>query len=173
ADEDASVEQMLRKERASAGAPLVGLFPGAGEPGSRWPLEQFMELADYLVRNDSVRVVLFAGPKERAIAKEMRARFPRSTIIFDRLTIPQMASMFARLSVFISDNTGPLQIAAAVGTSVVALLSRSVPDSFAPIEEDRHRVIRKQRMSELTTNEVYEVARELLAAGRTATLFAT
>lgn len=173
ADADASIEQILRKEKASAGAPLVGLFPGAGEPQERWPLERFADLADYLVRNDSVRVVLFAGPEERALAKEMRARFPRSTIIFDRLTIPQLASAFARLSVFISDNTGPIQIAAAVGTSVVALLAHSVPNSFTPVEEDRHRVIRPQRMSEMTTDQVYEAARELLAAGRTATLFAS
>ncbi|MDQ3820527.1 MAG: D-alanyl-D-alanine carboxypeptidase/D-alanyl-D-alanine-endopeptidase, partial [Acidobacteriota bacterium] len=147
ADADASVEQMLKKERASAGAPLVGLFPGASQMDERWPLERFAELADYLVRNDSVRVVLFAGPKERGMVKEMRARFPRSTIIFDRLTIPQMASAFARLSVLVSDNPGPAQIAAAVGTSVVALAAPSVTESFTPIEEGRQRVVRPHRMS--------------------------
>lgn len=173
AEDDTSVEQMLRKERAAAGAPLVGLFPGAGPTEERWPLERFAELADYLVRNDSVRVILFAGPKEPGMVKEMRAKFPRSTVILDRLTIPQMASVLARLSVFISDNTGPIQIAAAVGTSVVALLAQAVPDSLTPVEEDRHRVLRKQRMSEMTTDQVYEAARELLAAGRTATLFAS
>ncbi|MDQ3818302.1 MAG: glycosyltransferase family 9 protein [Acidobacteriota bacterium] len=173
ADADASVEQMLRKERASLGAPLVGLFPGASRTDERWPLERFAELADYLIRNDSLRVVLFAGPKERAMVKEMRARFPRSTILFDRLTIPQMASAFARLSVLVSENPGPLEIAAAAGTPVVALAAPSVKDSFAPIEEGRHRVMRPRRMSLMTTDEVYEAARELLAAGRTATIFAS
>ncbi len=172
ADDDASVEQMLMKEKANTNAPLVGLFPGAGHPGRRWPLARFAEVAERLMRNDGVRIILFAGPEEREMVKEMRASFPRSTIIFDKLTIPQLASALARLSVFVSNDTGPMHIATAVGASVVALLDRPTPNSFIPIEE-RHRVLYSQRISEMTTDEVYEAARELLAAGRTETLFAS
>jgi ADP-heptose:LPS heptosyltransferase len=170
AEEDAAVEQMLKKENASTGAPLVGLFPGAGHPGRRWPLARFHELAERLVRNDGVRIIIFAGPEEREMVKEMKNTFPRGTIIFDKLTVPQLASALARLSVFVSNDTGPMHIATAVGTSVVALLDRPTPNSFIPIEE-RHRVIYSHRISEMTTDEVYEATRELLAAGRTATLF--
>jgi ADP-heptose:LPS heptosyltransferase len=170
AADDASVEQMLKKEKANTNVPLVGLFPGAGHPGRRWPLARFSELAERLARNDSVRIVLFAGPEEREMVKEMRGVFPRSTIIFDKLTISQLASALARLSVFVSNDTGPMHVATAVGTSVVALLDRPTPNSFIPIEE-RHRVIYSRRISEMTTDEVYEATRELLASGRTETLF--
>jgi heptosyltransferase I len=172
AEDDASIEQMLKKEKAEAGAPLVGLFPGAGHPSRRWPLERFVELANRLVRDDAVRIVLFAGPEERALVKEMRAKFPRSTIIFDRLTVPQLASALLRLSVFVTNDTGPMHIATAVGSSVVALLARPTPNSFIPLE-DRHRIIYSQRISEMMTEEVYGATRELLAAGRTETLFAS
>jgi ADP-heptose:LPS heptosyltransferase len=170
AEDDAAIEQMLKKEKANMNAPLVGLFPGAGHPDRRWPLARFVELAERLVRNDGVRVILFAGPEEREMVKEMRAVFPRTTIIFDRLTIPQLAAALARLSVFVSNDTGPMHIATAVGTSVVALLDRPTPNSFVPIEE-RHRVIYSRRIFEMTTAEVYEATRELLAAGRTSALF--
>jgi heptosyltransferase-1 len=171
-EDDAAIEQMLKKEKANTHARLVGLFPGAGHPGRRWPLERFVELAERMVRNDDVRIVLFAGPEEREMLKEIRASFPRSTIIFDRLTIPQLASALARLSVFVSNDTGPMHVATAVGTPVVALLDRPTPNSFIPIEE-RHRVIYSHRIIEMTVDEVYEAARELLAAGRTHTLFAS
>jgi len=171
-EDDAAVEQMLKKEKADAGSPLVGLFPGAGHPARRWPLARFAELADCLVRNDGVRIVLFAGPEERAFVKEMRASFPRSAILFDRLTTGQLASALARLAVFVSNDTGPMHIATAVGASVVALLDRPTPHSFIPIEP-RHRIIYSRRISEMTTDEVYGAARELLAAGRTASLFAS
>jgi ADP-heptose:LPS heptosyltransferase len=171
ASDDASVEQLLLKEKANVSAPLVGLFPGAGHPGRRWPLARFGELAERLARNDGVRIILFAGPEERELVREMKATFPRGTIIFDRLSIPQLASALARLSVFVSNDTGPMHIATAVGVSVVALLDRPTPNSFIPIEE-RHRVIYSHRISEMTTDEVYEATRELLAAGRTETLFA-
>lgn len=171
-EDDAAVEQMLKKEKADAGAPLVGLFPGAGHPARRWPLARFAELADCLVRNDGVRIVLFAGPEERAFVQEMRASFPRSALLFDRLTTGQLASALARLAVFVSNDTGPMHIATAVGASVVALLDRPTPHSFIPIEP-RHRIIYSRRISEMTTDEVYGAARELLAAGRTASLFAS
>jgi ADP-heptose:LPS heptosyltransferase len=172
AEDDAAVEQMLKKAKAQAGAPLVGLFPGAGHPDRRWPLARFNELADHLVRNDDVRIVIFAGPEERAFVKEMRETFPRSTIVFDKLSIPQLASALARLAVFVSNDTGPMHIATAVGTAVVALLDRPTPHSFIPIEP-RHRIIYSNRISEMTTDEVYGATRELLVAGRTASLFAS
>lgn len=169
-DSDASIEQMLEKEKANTNVPLVGLFPGAGHPGRRWPLARFSELAERLVRNDGVRIVIFAGPEEREMVREIKTTFPRRTIIFDKLTIPQLASALARLSVFVSNDTGPMHIATAVSTSVVALLDRPTPNSFIPIEE-RHRVIYSHKIAEMTTDEVYEATRELLAAGRTASLF--
>ena len=169
-EDNRAIEQMLKKEKAHTGAPLVGLFPGAGHPGRRWPLARFVELAERLVRNDDVRIALFAGPEERPMVKEMRGAFPRSTLIFDRLAIPQLASALARLAVFVSNDTGPMHIATAVGTSVVALLDRPTPNSFIPIEE-RHRVIYSRTITEMTTDEVYAATRELLASGRTASLF--
>lgn len=171
-EDDAAIEQMLKKEKADQEIMLVGLFPGAGHPGRRWPLERFSELADMLVRNDGVRVIVFAGPEERAFVKEMRAAFPRATVFFDRLTIPQLAAALVRLSVFVSNDTGPMHIATAVGTSVVALLDRPTPNSFIPIE-DRHRVLYSQTIRELTTDEVYAATRALLAASRMESLFAS
>src|SRR5713101_2148546 len=52
ADDDRAIDAILRKARAETGAPLVGLFPGAGHPGRCWPLEKFAYLADFLLRND-------------------------------------------------------------------------------------------------------------------------
>jgi ADP-heptose:LPS heptosyltransferase len=172
AADDAAVEQMLMKEKADRETMLVGLFPGAGHPARRWPLERFSELAEMLVRNDGVRVIVFAGPEERALVKEMRAAFPRSTVFFDRLTIPQLAAALVRLSVFVSNDTGPMHVATAVGTAVVALLDRPTPNSFVPVEE-RHRVLYSRTIKELTTDEVYAATRALLAMSRTESLFAT
>lgn len=169
-EDDASVEQMLTKAKANTNATLVGLFPGAGHPGRRWPLARFAELAERLTRNDGVRIVLFAGPEERAMVKEIKATFPRQTIIFDKLTLPQLAAALARLSVFVSNDTGPMHIAASVGTPVVALLDRPTPNSFIPIG-DRHRVIYSQRISEMSCDEVYEATREVLTSVRTESLF--
>ncbi|HKO60862.1 MAG TPA: glycosyltransferase family 9 protein [Pyrinomonadaceae bacterium] len=168
--DDVAVEKMLRKEKGNPEAPLVGLFPGAGHPGRRWPLERFATLADHLIRNERVRVIVFAGPEEKQLIQEIRKQFPPAAILFDRLTIPQLASAQAKLSVFVSNDTGPLHLAAAVGTSVVMLMDRPTPNSFVP-QEQHHRTVYGKKVEEVEVSEVYKVTCELLAGRRTAALF--
>ena len=169
--DDLTIDRILGKAKVAMGTPLVGLFPGAGHPGRRWPLEKFAELADYLMRNDDVRVLVFAGPEEQTLVNEMRTIFPPRTLILDKLTIPELASALARLAVFVSNDTGPMHIAVAVGTSVVALLDRPTPNSFVPIES-HHRVMYGERIHDITTEDVYAVTRELLVGNRMSNIFA-
>lgn len=169
--DDAVVEQILMNAKAAAGAPLVGLFPGAGHPSRCWPLERFAELADFLVRNDSVRILVFVGPEENALIREIRSRFPAGTVVLEKLTIAQLAAAQARLAVFVSNDTGPMHIAAAVGTPVVLLLDKRAPTSYLP-QGERHRIIYNNIISDIGVEEVYEASRSVLASSRFPTLFA-
>ena len=170
--DDATIDKLLRKSKADSGSPLVGIFPGAGHPTRRWPLNKFAELADYLVRNDGVRVILFLGPEEASLARDVKKEFPESTIVLDKLTIPQLAAAQARLAAFISNDTGPMHIAAAVGTPVVVLLQKRAPTTYLPLG-DRHKFISHVLIEEITVDEAYEAARSVLASARSASLFAS
>ena len=168
-----AVEELLRKAGAGSDAPLVGMFPGAGHASRRWPVERFAELAHALVRDDAVRVVLFAGPEERALVREARPAFPRSTVVLDRLTIPQLAAAAARLSVFVSNDTGPMHIAAAVGTPVVILMQHHpMFDCYIPPGE-RHRVVSAPRIEEITVARAREAARAAFNTERMTSLFSS
>lgn len=166
---DSSVERLLTKEKAQNEL-LVGLFPGAGNVERRWPIELFAELADYLIRNNSVRVIVFAGPEEREPVLRAKPLFPPTTIFFDKLTIPQLASALARLTLFISNDTGPMHVAAAVGTSVIDLVARPTPNKYVPVGE-QHRIICGSTINDITVEQVYKVAHELLATNRTEKIF--
>jgi ADP-heptose:LPS heptosyltransferase len=96
----------------------------------------------------------------------MRALFPRNTIFFDRLTIPQLVSAQARLTLFVSNDTGPAHIAAAVGTPVIMILDRPDPHSFTPAGV-HNRLIFGPTIAQISVNQVYQAAHELLAASRT------
>ena len=168
---DASlVEALLKKEHAQSGELLAGIFPGAGNSTRLWPLEHFAELADHLRRNDKVRVIVFAGPEERQMVPRMRKLFPAGTIFFDRLTIPQLAAAQARLTFFVSNDTGPVHIAAAVGTPVIVIMDRPDPHIFTPIG-DQHRLIYGSSIANISVDKVYKAAHELLAISRTDNLF--
>src|SRR6202008_3376666 len=127
---------------------------------------------DFLIRNDQVKVLVFVGPEERPFIKEIRQQFPSSVVILDQLSIPQLAAAQARLALLVSNDTGPMHIAAAVGTPVVLLLDRRAPESYLPLGE-QHRVIYSSTIPEITVDEVYAEARALLAGGRTSNLFAS
>lgn len=170
AQADSTVEAMLKKSKVNTGRLLVGLFPGAGHDSRRWPLEKFAELADYLVRNDHVGIIVVVGPEEVGQLQTMRALFPSSSVFLDGLTIPQLLSVQARLTVFISNDTGPAHTGAAVGTSVVVILGRPFPNRYSPIG-DEHRVIPGPTIDHITVEQVYNIAHELLSTNRTQKLF--
>jgi heptosyltransferase I len=167
-----AIDAMLRKARAETGTPLVGLFPGAGHPGRCWPLEQFAELADFLIRNDGVRPVVFVGPEERHLVQRMRSLFPPACVILEKLTIPQLAAAQSRLAVFVSNDTGPVHIAAAVGAPIVVLIDLPRPHAYVPTAASQ-RLIFSESVSAIDVEQVYAATRELLSAGRTASLFAS
>jgi ADP-heptose:LPS heptosyltransferase len=168
--DDLAVEAMLKKQKAQSGELLAGIFPGAGNASRLWPLQKFGEVADHLIRNDRVRVIVFAGPEERDLVPQMRSVFPAGTIFFDRLTIPQLASAQARLTLFISNDTGPAHIAAAVGTPVVVIMDRPDPNSFMPIGE-QNRFIGGPSISDIPVADVYRAAHAIISLNRTDQLF--
>ena len=96
----------------------------------------------------------------------MRPLFPASTIFFDRLTIPQLISAQARLTVFVSNDTGPVHLAAAVGVPVIVVLDRPDPHGFLPIG-DQHRVIFGQSITAVRVPDVYKAAHEVISLNRT------
>ena len=163
---NSAVETLLTKEKANSGSLLVGIFPGAGNESRRWPLEHFAEVADHLIRNERVRVIVFAGPEERKFVPQMRSLFPKGTIFLDKLTIPQLVSAQARLTLFISNDTGPVHTAAAVGTPVVVIMDRPDHHSFTPVGE-QHRLIFGRQISQIPVKDVYQAARQVLKSSRT------
>ena len=163
---DSAVDALLKKEKALSGELLVGLFPGAGHITRRWPLENYAQLADHLIRNDRVRVIVFSGPEEREMVSHMRTVFPPATIFFDRLTIPQLVSAQSRLTVMVSNDTGPAHLAAAVGAPVIVIMDRLTPHHFVPLG-DHHRFIYGSNISGTTVEDVYRAAQEVLAVNRT------
>ena len=172
AEDGRAIDAMLSKAKAEAGAPLVGLFPGAGHPGRCWPLEQFAELADFLIRNDGVRPIIFVGPEERHLVQKMRTLFPPACVILEKLTIPQLTAAQARLAVFVSNDTGPVHIAAAVGTPIVVLIDLPRPHAYVPTATSQ-RLIFSESVTAIDIEQVYGATRELLGAARTEKLFAS
>ncbi|MEQ8764961.1 MAG: lipopolysaccharide heptosyltransferase II [Planctomycetota bacterium] len=103
---------------------VVGLNPGASFGASKlWLPEHWAALADRL-SDEGLRVVLLVGPGEEAIADEIasRAKKPVINTSKDIVRLDALKAVCRRLSLLVTNDTGPRHIASAVGTAAVVLM---------------------------------------------------
>jgi heptosyltransferase-1 len=112
--------------------PLVAINPVAKWPTKLWSAKQFSALAGCMLEKGYQ--VVFTGSKEdRAVIDEMALPLGSSVIRLDgRTTLKTLAAVYRIASVVVSTDTGPMHLAAAVGTPVVALFGPTSPWRTGP-----------------------------------------
>ena len=116
---------LLAHEQTDPSVPLVVLHPEAGrrgEPRRRWPREHYVTLADTLAAHYNARIVLTGAPDEVKVSEWIAEQTKCETVCLAGQTqINQLAALFARADLVISGNCGPMHLAAAAGTPIIAL----------------------------------------------------
>jgi heptosyltransferase-2 len=127
--------------------PLIGLFPGA-EWGSskRWPWRRFADLANALRREvPGARIVILAGPKEVWTAVRIHEESGKvHPVIGPDLDLAGLAAVLAHLDLLVTNDSGPMHLAAALGVRCIALFGPTDPRRTAPAGEG-HRVMYTDR----------------------------
>ena len=144
------LDEMLRergRERLARGhvpvgeGRLVGLFPGAEfGPSKRWPWQRFAALATELRRRvPGVREVILAGPKEVWMAVRVHEESGKlHPVIGPDLDLAGLAAVLSHLDLLITNDTGPMHLAAALGVPCVALFGPTDPRRTAPAGAGHH-----------------------------------
>jgi len=126
--------------------PLVVLNPNAGSLSleRRWPRERFGTLARRLRSERGATVVLIGAPSEEALCREVAglAHAERGHLIDTggKLSVGELCAFLERASVVVSNDSGPVHLAAALGTPTIALFGPETPVMYRPIGE-RARVL--------------------------------
>ncbi len=101
--------------------PLVALHPGAGDPRRHWPTEKFAAVGDALVAAGA-RVVVTGTEAERYLVEAVVHAMQADAInLCERLTLGGLAGLLERCSVVVSNDSGPVHLAGAVGTPTVGI----------------------------------------------------
>ncbi len=140
----------------------IGLFPGAGHSSRCWSLENFAGLAAKL-EADGLRVVVFLGPEEQSIKKQVEELFSNETSIIDGLSISQFIAAASRLDAFVTNDTGPMHLAACAGAPILLLLDKRAPTTYLPLT-DKLEVVREKTIDMITAADAYDAAKKLLAS---------
>ncbi len=157
-DPDAEAWAADQVERAG-GAPIL-INVGASKPPNRWPPDRFGELAARVVDRLGAPVLLCGGPEDRALlapALSSVEPVPGIRDLVGRTSLLELVALARRARLFVGCDTGPMHIAAAVGTSVVALFGPANPRRTGPWGA-AHRVVRHEsrRMDAISVDAVLE-----------------
>jgi len=116
-----TADRVLRETGLQRG--YVMMNPGAGWPSKLWPANRFGEVATYLgsIRNVPTLVVQGRRDTEVAMAQQIVAHSQGHAHLAPKTTLAELAALARRAKLFIGSDTGPLHLAAAVGTPCVGL----------------------------------------------------
>jgi len=142
----------------------IALHPFTSDPVKQWPIQNFRELAQRLVKELNKKVIIVGGKEE----------LTRGGAYFDNLgagivnmtgktTLIQLASLLKKCGLLISGDSGPVHLACAVGTRVLALFRNDLPAKSAkrwgPWGEG-HSVIEKPNLADISVDEVLGKVKE-------------
>lgn len=123
------------------GKTVIALNPGATHAVNRWPTSRFAELADLIADQLHAYPLIIGGPDDVLLADDIASHSRAKSIsLAGKTTLLQLGAVLEKCSLLVSGDTGPLHMATAVGTKVVALFGAADPGRTGPVGKD-HRVI--------------------------------
>ena len=101
---------------------VVGFQPGASRSDRLWPAERFAAVGDLLTERYGAKIVLFGAPGEKPLGQAIRSGM-RSEVIdaIGRTNLGQLAALTERCSVLVTNDTGTMHIATAMGAKILGL----------------------------------------------------
>jgi len=158
-EDDAAVERMLEKDHLRE---FVILSPGGGWGSKCWPVERYALVHNALARERGWRTVINAGPGEEHLVSEFMAQARVTRPVHLTLTLRQLVALIRRARLLISGDTGPLHLAAALGTPVVGLYGPTDPVRNGPYSQ-RAVVLHHRELATITYKHENKPSPALLA----------
>ena len=175
-----SAERLLGQFGIAGRRPLVGMAPGAAYgPAKRWFPERFAAVADRLAGRTACPVLLFGSEGDRASTEAVQAAAKNPFIdIAGRTNLEDAIALIARCDLFITNDSGLMHVAGALGVPTVAIFGSTNPQTTYPLGE-RTVILRRpvdcspclkkecptdfRCMDLVTVDEVYDESVRLLA----------
>ena len=124
--------------------PLIGIQPATGRRVKEWDPIGFANVGAQLARTRGASVVLVGSVGDKPVLDVVRTAWPADVPLVELppdVDLIVLAAVLERLSLFITGDTGPMHLAAAVDTPVLAIFGPSLPTRYAPLS-DRSRIVR-------------------------------
>lgn len=126
-----------RIEYLGLGGPrfLVGLCPGASfGPAKRWLPDRFASLADRLIGGLHADVLIFGSAEERPLAEDIARTMEHTpTVVAGETTLRQLMALMAQCRLIVTNDSGPMHLAAGLGLPLVAIFGSTDESATGPL----------------------------------------
>jgi len=124
---------------------LIGINPGGDRANRRWAPDRFAAVAARLVERFDTQIVLLGGPGDRDIASSIVHAIPSSVSnLSGTIPLDELPYLISRLDLMVTNDSGPMHIAAATKTPLVAIFGPEDPRLFGPYTTpDLYRIVMK------------------------------
>ncbi|MCB1110576.1 MAG: glycosyltransferase family 9 protein [Chlamydiia bacterium] len=127
-------------------APLViGMHPGAKDKFKQWDPKHFVELGRKLAQEKGATLLITGDRSEAPLAEQIAQAIPHAHSVAGKLPVRVTAALIEKLSLFITNDTGPMHLAFAMGTPTLALFSPTDPRLCGPYKISHGTVLQKPR----------------------------
>ena len=162
---------------------VIGICPASGETvvERRWPKEKFAELADRLVDKYKASIIFIGSENEKLLINNVQALMKNKSFDSSGIKLGQSIALIDKCKLFISNDTGPMHIAAAQGIKTIGLFGPETPVIFGPFGKDNiaiyknhqqgptikiyegvHRKPKEDMLDRITVNEVFDATERLI-----------
>ena len=162
---------------------VVAIAPLSRAEIKCWPLERFIEVSQMLSRWYGCKIILLGSPTQRWMVDKFSEKLNGQFIdMVGKLRIRQIGTLLRRTKLLIANDSAPVHIGVAVGTSVLAILGPTHPGATGPYGSGLHRVLngklpcqpcgkqichhvnKKECLTEISVKQVLEAATDMLNA---------
>lgn len=135
-----SLDVLLKNLNLDDERPWVILSPGASCPSKRWPAERFGYLADRIQEKYGARVIAISSAHDETLVSRIRENSALGVDdLSGRLSLSMLGHLLKRAALLISNDSGPVHVASAVGTPVISIFGRKQaglsPRRWAPLDQ--------------------------------------
>jgi heptosyltransferase-2 len=125
-ESEQKIESLLAKKSIHKGEGFIVIHPSASCPSKRWPQEYFLQLVKLLKEKTGLKIIVITAKNE----KDFVEKIIKGNEVIDlrgELSLSEIGSLLKRAKLFISNDSGPVHIAAALGIAVISIFGRNDP----------------------------------------------
>lgn len=132
--EEAASAGAFFERQGLAGAPVFGVAPGASYgPSKRWPAERFASVLKGLTGEYGGAALIFGGPEDKDACAGVKEAMPSAIDLSGKIPLRESIVLMSCMRAFITNDSGPMHIAAALGVPTVAVFGSTEDSLTGPV----------------------------------------